>query len=158
MNKKVKIILLISIALNLLFVSFHLGRVLGIVKPPRPHFREMMKQREHELISTLPSEKQELAEQTFKNLRKLRRDNFAEMKKQIEIIEEVTTQRKFSKEQFLNEMTKLNYTSNTMREKSNLEIAELLSKLTRKERTELAEKVKQQMWFLKKGNRPHKPE
>ena len=152
MNKKVKIILLISIALNLLFVSFHLGRVLGFVKPPRPNFKEIMHKREQDVISVLPPRKQELALQSFNNLRSLRKSNFLEIRKQMRAVEQTVIQRKFNKEAFLNEMTKLNYTSNMMRERSNLEIAEFLSKLTRKERIAIVAKTKQQMRMFKKVN------
>lgn len=145
MNKKTKVILISSLALNIVFISFHLGHMLKKHKPGG-----FMRHKEKEIISVLSKENQELAKETFEKLAKIREENFEDSKEDLSEIEKIVTAKDFNQQLFLEKMNKFHGKHQEEKTASNLEIAGFLSKINQDERIKIVEQFKKSMKGFKR--------
>lgn len=145
-----KIILATSLALNVIFIGYHIGHAFGAFhhKPKPPFERE-----EAKIISILSQEKQENARQTFAKIREIHKNNFEQMQSHMTHVEEIVTAKDFNSAEFLKEFAKSDEMITKMRQETNAEIAKLLSGLTQEERQKIVREIKTGHLFGKKP--PH---
>ncbi len=142
-----KIILATSLALNVIFIGYHLGHAFGAFhhKPKAPFERE-----EKKIISILPQEKQENARQTFAKIREIHKNNFEQMHSHMTQVEEIVTAKDFNSAEFLKEFAKSDDMMTKMRQETNVELAKLLNGLNQEERQKIVREIKTGHLFGKK--------
>ncbi|MES2677480.1 MAG: periplasmic heavy metal sensor [Pseudomonadota bacterium] len=136
MNKKTKIILSISIILNIILAGFHLGHFFGM------HPKNFMQLKEDKIIALLPEDKKDLARDTFKQTKEIRNQQFAIIRQHFADLEEVTVAENFDQEKFLAQFNEINDLFASMKNQSNIKIAQFLSQLDREERKKIVEQIK----------------
>lgn len=145
MNPKIKIILIISLLLNVLLVGFVAGQCSSNMVH-RFHSKSF-KDREERMISLLNEENQQVAREFVKNLREKHKASFSSAKESMEALKAVVKAENFDKEKFISEMAKMNESFSVSKKESSVEIAEFLAKLSQKERTALADEFSKRSSF-----------
>lgn len=140
MNKKIKTILAVSIAFNIVFASFFLGNIFKKHKPGN-----FMKYKEKQIISVLPKEKQILAKEVFEKLEKIRNENFENSKSDLAEIEKIVTDQNFDQKLFLEKMKGFHELHEKEKAICNREIATFLENLNQDERKKVVEQFKKSM-------------
>ncbi len=140
MNKKIKITLFISLALNLVLAGFVGGYLFGHKKPMKG-MKDFGK-REEAMINSLPESKREEAKEILKQSKEARFKGFKETKSLLAEIEKITIAEKFDQEKFLDHLEKFDDRISDSKEESNEAIAKFLGTLNKEERVKLVEEIK----------------
>jgi uncharacterized membrane protein len=147
MNQKCKIILAVSVLLNVLLVGFIAGQFSSKLMH---HPFHKMKDKEEKVIALLNAENQDLARGFIENLKQKHEANFAAVNEVMNNLKEIAKAENFDKDKFLAEMTKVDVVFSKTKKESSVEIAEFLSKLSQKERVILVEEFSKMPHFSRK--------
>jgi len=147
MNQKCKMILAVSVLLNVLLVGFIAGQFSSKLMHRSFH---KMKDKEEKVIALLNAENQDLARGFIENLKQKHEANFAAVNEVMNNLKEIAKAENFDKDKFLAEMTKVDVVLSKTKKESSVEIAEFLSKLSQKERVILVEEFSKMPHFSRK--------
>ena len=95
MNKKVKLILFLSIILNIVLLSFQLGCGFASSSPEK-----RIQKKQGKIIAVLSDDKKQLARETFEKLNKIREKKFASFREELKKVKPIIVAPNFDEKVF----------------------------------------------------------
>jgi uncharacterized membrane protein len=144
MKKNIEIILIVSIALNLLALGFISGNFVASRKSfsVKDHPPMNFPFKEESLIRVLPSNKQTEARNLLLKMRQFYNSSFDRNKPIFDKIEKIVVAEKFDEEEFLKKIKKLGDEMTNTKNQCDIEVAKFLATLNKEERIALFEEIK----------------
>lgn len=149
MSKGIKIILVVSVIINILFI----GIIIGHFSKRAEHWGKMRSQM-NETIGTLPEDKKDMIESAMRNLRRETRGTHKQLeKKRIELLQ-ILTAKQFDKDKFENEVKQLHNLHGDMAFEMADTVSKLAENLNQQERIALSEFIEEMRKHRRRGGPP----